>query len=126
MLEKWSKMSVREAMIDLVGVPPSHGEQKRWLEAVADKVEDLTYRTARSLWLGEIDEDHRAAKAVKREAARVKAMREAKQDARTVANFFSRRAQALANIDPDFHRSEIDAFLEAARIVSSGDRSGNL
>jgi hypothetical protein len=40
-----------------------------------------------------------------------------------VADFFDQRASALANIDPDFHRPEIDAFLAAARALSGRDRT---
>jgi len=119
MLEKSSKMSAREAMITMAGRPPTHGELPRWLSNIA-KAAGISFRTARSLWNEEItDPEHLAAKAVRQQAQ----IEEAKRDAAVVANFFSRRAQALSNIDPDFHRSEIDAFLEAARIVSSRDRT---
>lgn len=119
MLEKWSKMSTREAMIALAGSAPAHGELARWLTKIS-KAAGISFRTARSLWNEEItDPEHLAAKAVRQQAQ----IEEAKRDAAVVENFFSRRAQALTNIDPDFHRSEIDALLEAARIVSGRDRS---
>jgi chlorite dismutase len=119
MLEKSSKMSTREAMIALAGRPPSYGELPRWLTKVS-KAAGISFRTARSLWNEEIkDPEHLAARAVRQQAQ----IEEAKRDAAIVANFFSRRAQALANIDADFHRSEIDALLEAVRIVSSRDRA---
>lgn len=117
MLEKSSKMSTREAMISLAGRPPMHGELPRWLDRIA-KAAGISFRTARSLWNEEIrDEDHLAAQAIKRQAQII----EAQRDARVVANFFNSRAQALANVDPDFHRHEIDAFLAAARLVGGGD-----
>ena len=119
MLEKSSKMSAREAMITLAGRPPMHGELPRWLTKIS-KATGISFRTARSLWNEEItDPEHLAAKAVRQQAQ----IEEAKRDAAVVANFFDRRAQALANIDPDFHRNEIDAFLEAARIVGGRDRT---
>lgn len=119
MLEKWSKMSAREAMIALAGGPPSYGELPRWLARVS-KTAGISFRTARSLWLNEIkDPDHLAAQAVKRQAQ----IEEAKRDAKVVANFFNSHAQALANVDPDFHRDQIDAFLEAARLVGGRDRT---
>ncbi len=119
MLEKSSKMSAREAMISLAGSPPAHGELPRWLTRIA-KSAGISFRTARSLWNNEItNPNHLAAQAVKRQAQ----ILEAQRDAKVVANFFNSRAQALANIDPDFHRHEIDAFVEAARIVSSRDRT---
>jgi hypothetical protein len=114
MLEKWSKMSTRAAMIVLAGNPPAHGELPRWLSKIA-KTAGISFRTARSLWNEEIkDPDHLAARAVRQQAQ----IEEAKRDAATVANFFSRHAQALSNIDPDFHREQIDAFEQAARALS--------
>jgi hypothetical protein len=117
MVEKSSKMSTREAMISLAGSPPAYGEMPRWLTKIA-KSAGISFRTARSLWLGEIDDpNHLAAQAVKRQAQ----IAEAKRDAEVVANFFSSHAQALANIDPDFHRDQIDAFVAAARALSNRD-----
>lgn len=119
MLEKWSKMTTREAMITLAGAPPTYGELPRWLTKIA-KASGISYRTARSLWLGEIsDPKHLAAQAVRRQAQ----IEEARRDAKVVANFFNSHAQALANIDPDFHRDQIDAFVEAARALSDRDRT---
>ena len=119
MLEKWSKMSTRAAMIILAGRPPSHGELPRWLNKIA-KAAGISFRTARSLWFEEIkDPNHLAARAVRQQAQ----IEEARRDAAVVANFFNSHAQALSNIDPDFHREQINAFVEAARIVSSRDRT---
>jgi hypothetical protein len=119
MLEKSSKMSTREAMISLAGRPPMHGELPRWLTKIS-KAAGISFRTARSLWNEEIsDPEHLAAKAVRQQAR----IEEAKRDAEVVANFFSRHAQALANIDPDFHRDQIDAFFAAARALSDRDRT---
>lgn len=44
---------------------------------------------------------------------------EARRDAQVVAKFFNSHAQALANTDPEANRSEINTFIEAARIVSA-------
>jgi hypothetical protein len=119
MLEKWSKMSAREAMIALAGGPPSHGELPRWLTKVADAA-GISFRTARSLWNDEIkNPEHLAAKAVRQQAQ----LEEARRNAKVVANFFNSHAQALSNIDPDFHRHDIDAFREAARILGHRDRT---
>lgn len=118
MVEKSSKMSTRAAMIVLAGRPPAHGELSRWLTRIA-KSAGISFRTARSLWNEEItDPDHLAAKAVRQQAR----IEEARRDAEVVANFFNSHAQALANIDPDFHREQIDAFVAAARAIS--DRGG--
>jgi hypothetical protein len=117
MMEKSSKMSAREAMITLAGRPPSYGGLPRWLSKIA-KSTGISFRTARSLWNEEItDPDHLAAKAVRQQAQ----IEEAKRDAAIVAEFFNRRAQALSNIDPDFHREQIDAFVAAARALGGRD-----
>jgi hypothetical protein len=119
MLGKSSKMSTREAMITLAGNPPAYGELPRWLSKIA-KTAGISFRTARSLWNEEIkDPNHLAAKAVRQQAQ----IAEAKRDAEIVANFFNSHAQALANIDADFHREQIDAFVAAARAISSRDRA---
>ena len=115
MLEKSSKMSTREAIAVLAG--PYYGNRDRWLAKAAKAVEGVSFRTMRSLWHNEIkDPNHLAAIAVRRQAQ----ILEARRDAAVVANFFSRHAQALSNIDPDFHRDQIDAFVKAARAL--GDR----
>jgi hypothetical protein len=117
MVEKSSKMSTREAMIVLAGRPPAYGELPRWLDKIA-KATGISFRTARSLWNEEIsDPEHLAAKAVRQQAQ----IEEARRDAKVVANFFNSRAQALANVDEDFHRNEIDAFLAAARAIGGRD-----
>jgi len=117
MLEKSSKMSTRTAIAILAG--PYNGNRDRWLANAAKAVDGVSFRTMRSLWHNEIkDPDHLAAQAVRRQAQ----ILEAKRDAAVVANFFYSHAQALTNIDPDFHRDQIDAFLAAARIISGRDR----
>lgn len=117
MLGKSSKMSTRQAMITIAGGAPMHGELPRWLKKVSQAA-GISFRTARSLWNEEIkDPEHLAAKAIRQRAQ----IEEAKRDAAVVANFFNSHAQALANIDPDFHRESIDAFVAAARALGGGN-----
>lgn len=121
MLEKWSKMIAREAMADLVGWTPGHGELPRFFEAVA-KSAKLSYRTARSLWTGEIDDpDHWAVERVRREAVVAKAQREA----RNLAGRFETIARGLHATDQDFYSSDVATLVSAARILRGLDRSGN-
>jgi hypothetical protein len=121
MLEKLSKMSVREAMITLADGVPGHGELPRWLTTIARKA-NISFRTARSLWNNEItNPDHLAAREIKRLAQ----IKEARRDALMAAEFFDRRAATLASIDPDFHRHEIDAFVEAARAIRNRNSTGD-
>lgn len=121
MLEKLSKMSVREAMITLGGGVPGYGELPRWLATIARHA-NISFRTARSLWNNEIkNPNHLAA----REIVRLAQLKEARRDALMAAEFFDRRAAKLASIDPDFHRHEIAAFVEAARSIRDRNSTGD-
>lgn len=51
-------------------------------------------------------------------------IQEAQRDAAKLANIYQSAAQALDNIDPHFHRSNIDALVSAARILGALDSSG--
>ena len=119
MLEKVSKMSARALMIDLVGRPPMHGEQNRWLEEAARKI-GVSFRTARSLWLGEITkEDHLALKRLKERATIEAARREAQQ----LASQYAQIAGGMRVADSDFYRTEIDRLERLARIIGGLDCS---
>lgn len=119
MLEKWSKMSAREAMITLMGRPPMHGELPRWLNSVADAA-GLSFRTARALWNGEIVKpEHLAIEKLKREAM----LRAAQRQARDLATQFETIAGGLNAKDPDFHSADVSALVHAARILRGLDRA---
>jgi hypothetical protein len=80
---------------------------------------------SRALFYGEL-EDPKYSVAFKILSAADRArILEAQRDAKVVANFFNSHAQALANVDPDFHRDQINAFVEAARIIGGRDSPGN-
>jgi hypothetical protein len=121
MLEKSSKMCVRQAMIDVAGTAPRYGEQPRWLHSVASKI-GSSYRTARSLWLGEItDPEHRAVRAVKREAEIAKAKREAAE----LASQFEKWAKKLDADHQGTYSADVAALLDAARVIRGLDRAGD-
>jgi hypothetical protein len=118
MLEKLSKMSVREAMITLAGGPPTYGAQARWLAGVAKKV-GASYRTARSLWLSEIkDPEHWAAREIRRQAEIEKARREAN----LLATKFEKIAEG-SNAHTNLSSSDIAALVHAANILRGVDRA---
>lgn len=122
MLERSSKMSVREAMIDLGGKPPAYGGQSRWFMKIVESVEGVTFRTVRSLYLGEIkNEDHLAAREIKRKAAIAKAKREAE----LLAAQYDNIAETLRAKDENFHSTDIAALVHAARIIRGLDSAGN-
>lgn len=119
MLEKWSKMSAREAMIELAGRPPMHGELPRWLGNIAASV-GISFRTARAIWNGEITKpDHLAIEKLKRQAKVEAARREAAQ----LAQRFETIAGGLNAKDPDFYSADVSALVHAARILRNVDRS---
>jgi hypothetical protein len=119
MLEKSSKMSAREAMIELAGRPPMHGELERWLLDVS-KTAGLSFRTTRSIWNNEIKKpDHLAVKELKRMAA----IESSRREAALLAQRFETIARGLHAKDADFHSEDVSALLHAARIVRGLDRT---
>ncbi len=120
MLESWSKMSVRVAMIELMGCEPAHGKQVQWLLDITKRVQGVSYRTARSLWLGEIKkEDHWAARAVRAEAEKQKTKRAAEQ----LAHQFEALAGGSNEATKTLTSADINSLLDAARILRSMDRA---
>lgn len=120
MLESWSKMSVRVAMIELMGGEPAHGKQVQWLIDITKRVHGISYRTARSLWLGEIKkEDHWAARAVRAEAEKQKTKRAAEQ----LAHTFEALAGGTDEASKTLTSADINSLLDAARILRSMDRA---
>jgi len=119
-LESWSKMSVRVAMIELMGCEPAHGKQVQWLLDITKRVQGVSYRTARSLWLGEIKkEDHWAARAVRAEAEKQKTKRAAEQ----LAHQFEALAGGSNEATKTLTSADINSLLDAARILRSMDRA---
>jgi hypothetical protein len=119
MLEKLSKMSAREAMISIAGCKPGFGELPRWLKDVADRV-GISFRTARSIWNGEIDnDDHLAVKRLK-ERARAEA---ARKEVCELASVYNRMAGGMRETDTNFYRTEIDRLERLARIIGGLDRT---
>lgn len=51
-------------------------------------------------------------------------IQEARRDAEKLAVIYQNTAAALGNIDPDFHRGDIDALVNAAGVLRSLDRPG--
>lgn len=116
MSEKASKgmSTVQEAIGVLAG--PFEGNRKGWLGRV--KVEGVSYRTVRSFWYREIeDETHLAARALKRAAE----IEKAKREAQSLAARYETIARGLNVTDQDFHREDVAALLHAARILRGQD-----
>jgi hypothetical protein len=119
MLEKLSKMSAREAMIAIAGNKPGYGELPRWLEQIADRV-GISFRTARSIWNGEItNENHLALKRLKEQAQ----IEEARREARLLAEQYASIAGGMRATNENFYRQEIDRLERLARIIGGLNRA---
>lgn len=98
------------------------GNRKGWLSRAARKA-DTTYRQVKALYYGE-SKNPRHSVATKILSAAVQArLEEARRDAARLADIYQTTAQTLVNIDPDFHRGDIDALVSAARILGTLDRT---
>lgn len=119
MLEKLSKMSARAAMIVLAGEKPGHGELSRWLRDVAGRA-GISFRTARSIWNGEIaNENHLAMKRLKEMAQ----LEEARKEARKLASDYALISGGMRATDQNFYREEIAKLERIARVLGGLDRA---
>lgn len=127
-MEKQSglKMSATDwsAEIEVIAGPYSDN-RKGWLAKAARKA-GTSFRQIKALYYREtIDPRNSVAEQI-RAAALEARMREARRDAQQVADLLNRHAQALANVDPDFHRESIDALLTTARVIGGGHSTGDI
>jgi len=102
---------------------PYDGNRKGWLSRAARRA-NVTYRTVKSLYYGESTNPRHSVATSILSAAEKARIEEAQRDASHLSQIYYRRAEALAAIDADFHRPEIDALVEAARILGGGDCAG--
>lgn len=111
-------MSTKAAIQTIYGKEPAHGEISRMLDVVARAVPDVSYRTVRSLWHGEIEnEDHLAATEIRRHAEIIEARREAQR----LADQYATLATYLRNTDEDFFCSQVDRLERLARRIGGLD-----
>lgn len=109
--------------IATIAGPRLHGDTREsWLARAARK-SGTAFWHVKALYYGQLTDPKFSIASKIISAAEKARLQESKRDAQVVADFFNSHAQVLANIDPDIHRSEIDAFVEAARIVSGRDRA---
>jgi hypothetical protein len=107
----------QEQIATIAGPRQPSDTKESWLARAARK-SGTAFWHIKALYYGQLT-DPKYSVAYKILSAADKArIAEAQRDATVVANFFNSHAQALSNIDPEFHRPAIDAFVEAARIIS--------
>ncbi len=113
-----------KAEISVVAGPFNPGDTLEcWLFRAAKK-STATFWHVKALFKGELT-DPKYSVAYKILSAADKARIEgARRNAEKLANTYRGAAHALNNIDPDFHRSNVVALLNAARILSDLDRAG--
>jgi len=123
-MEKSSRMSTAVNWQQEIGAiaGPYEGNRKGWLARASHRA-GVSFRQIKALYYGQTSNPRHDTAARVLSAADKARQQEARRDALMVADVFNRHAAALANIDPDFHRPEIDAFLAAARAISGRDRT---
>jgi hypothetical protein len=127
MSEKSDRISVMQrtldwaSQIEVIGGPMGFGDTREsWLARVARK-SGATFRQIKALYYREVNDPKFSLAAQIITAADRARIEEARRDAAKLANTYQSTAQALGNIDQDFHRSDIDALVSAARILGSLD-----
>jgi len=99
--------SVRELVALVAGPRDWHDNRKSWLAKAAHRA-GISFRQAKALFYGEInDATHRSARLM-RDAA---------------AEHYEQLAASLAARDADFHRQHIEAYLDLARSLRRLDRA---
>lgn len=125
MRTKWTQMSAREAMIELVG-NPGYGEQSRFLERVANAAK-ISIRAARDLWRGDIDSrDHKAFKALKiavESKRKDEELRKARAEAQVLAAQFQKIIGGMRATDENFFSSQIAEYERLVREIGTVDRT---
>lgn len=97
--------------------------KESWL-ARAARLSGSKFWHIKALYRGELT-DPKYSVAYKILSAADKArIEEARRDAAKLSQIYTSTAQALGNVDPDFHRSSIDALVNAARILGTLDSPG--
>ena len=102
---------------------PYGGNRKGWLSRAARK-SGATFRQVKALYYGECKNPKISVASQIISAADQARIEQARRDATKLANVYQTTAHALGNIDPDFHRGDIDALVHAARILSALDSAG--
>jgi hypothetical protein len=101
--------------IAILAGPREWGETRAsWLDKAKDLVPNVSHRTMKALWYGEIsDPEHWAARDIKRAVEVLQAQREAASLAQQLETIIS----GLNVTDPDFHKPSTAALVSALRAL---------
>lgn len=113
---------MRKEIAIVAGLKDWGDTRESWLARVPAKVPTVSFRTVKSLWYGEIrNENHWAAREIKRAAQLI----EAQKEAADIARQFEKLAVGLVVTDQDFHQPTIAALLGALRQLRGSNSSGD-
>lgn len=105
------KSSVRELVAIVAGPREWSDTRESWFQRAARRSQ-LSFRTIRSIWYGEItDEGHHAVRLLRHAAER------------QAAQQFESIAASLRAIDPEFHSPRIAQYLDLARALRDLENS---
>jgi hypothetical protein len=113
---KLSGVSMRELIAAVAGPRQVTDTRDTWLMRAA-RLAGTSYRQARAIYYGEINDPYHRSVSKFREAA-------GKHEARNLAAQFESLAHSLNVRDADFHCADRDALLVAARALRGLDRTG--
>lgn len=114
------KASMRDVIATVAGPRTWNDTRESWLARAARRA-NISYRSAKSLWYGEInDAEHKAARRMVKAAEQ-----HGRDEARELAGRFESIAVALGATDADFHREDVVALLYAARALRGLACPGN-
>lgn len=124
MSEKLDRMSSIDwtAQIEFIAGPYG-GNRKSWLSRAARR-SGATVRQIKALYYGECRDPKVSVALMVMTAADRARVEKATRNASELANIYRTAAQSLDNIDPDFHRNDITALVDAARILGALGGSG--
>ena len=105
-------VSGRELIAAVAGPKGDFDTRQSWIARAARRV-GISYRQARAIFYGEIQDPYHASVRRLHDAAAVKGRAEAAH----LAQHYYSLASALRVSDPDFHRADIAACLDAARAL---------
>jgi hypothetical protein len=111
---------MREEIAFLAGPREWGVTRESWLNGVTAKVPNVTFRTVKALWYGEItDPEHWAARDIRRAVEVIQAQREA-------ANLASQLESLIGGLnvtDPNFHQPTIAQLVGTLRKLRGQDRA---
>lgn len=107
--------------IAILAGPREWGDTREsWLNKVKNLVPNVSHRTIKALWYGEIkDPSHWAARDIRRAVEVLEAQREAAALAAQLESIIS----GLNVSDPDFHKPSTAALVSALRSLRGQDRT---